>query len=103
MTTQEKYQFRVPDDIVTLMRKLHPILKANLRQALQLIGQNPYSGKPLKEELANLRSYRVKKYRIIYRILDQDKILEIVAAGPRKNIYEETFYVINKELKGAKA
>ena len=96
MTTQEKYKFRVTDDVVALVRKLHPILKANIRQALQLIGQNPYSGKPLKDELADLRSYRVKKYRIIYRVLDQDKILEIVAVGPRKKIYEETFYVINK-------
>jgi len=97
MTVQKQYTFRIPDDIVTLLRKLHPTLKANLRKALQLIGQNPYSGKSLKEELADLRSYRVKKYLIIYRILEQDTILELVAIGPRKNIYEETLNVINKE------
>ncbi len=97
MTKREMYKFKVPDDIVTLVRKLHPTLKANIRQALRLIGQNPYSGKSLKDELANLRSYRVKKYRIIYRVLEQENILEIVAIGPRKNIYEETFRVISKE------
>jgi mRNA interferase RelE/StbE len=98
VTTQGKYTFRLPDDIVALVRNLHPILKANIRRALQLIGQNPYAGKLLKDELANLRSYRVKKYRIIYRIFDQDKILEIVAIGPRKRIYEETFHIISKEM-----
>ncbi len=98
MTTQEKYKFRLPDDIVVLVRKLHPTLKANIRRALQLIGQNPYAGKLLKEELANLRSYRVKKYRIIYRVFDQDKILEIVAIGPRKRIYEETFHIMSKAM-----
>ena len=98
MTAQEKYKFRLPDDIVELVRKLHPTLKANIRQALQLIGQNPSAGKLLKDELADLRSYRVKKYRIIYRVCDQHKILEIVAVGPRKRIYEETFHIISKEM-----
>ena len=102
MTVQEKYKYRLPDDIVTLVRKLHPTLKTNVRQALRLIGQNPYAGKQLKEKLAHLRSYRVKKYRIIYRIFDQDKILEIVAIGPRKNIYEETFQIISKGKTGVR-
>jgi len=98
VTTPEKYKFRLPDDIVTLVRKLHPTIKEKIRQALGLIGQNPYSGKALKEELTNLRSFRVRKYRIIYRIFDQDHIIEIVAIGPRKSIYEETFQIISKEL-----
>ena len=65
MTTQEKYKFRMPVDVVELVRKLHPILKANTRKALQLIGQNSSVGKLLKDELADLRNYRVKKYQII--------------------------------------
>jgi mRNA-degrading endonuclease RelE of RelBE toxin-antitoxin system len=99
VTIQEKYTFRLPDDIVVLVRKLHPVLKANIRRALQLIGQNPYAGKLLKDELENLRGYRVKKCRVIYRILDQDKIIEIVVIGPRKRIYEETFHIMSKEVK----
>ncbi len=98
MIPQVKYTFRVPDDVAALVRKLHPTIKANLRQAMQLIGQDPYCGKMLKEELAQLRSYRVKKYRIIYRIVTQENILEIIAIGPRKNIYEETFQIISKEI-----
>ncbi len=98
MIAQVKYTFRVPDDVAALVRKLHPTIKANLRQAMQLIGQDPYSGKMLKDELAQLRSYRVKKYRIIYRIVTQENILEIIAIGPRKKIYEETFQIISKEI-----
>jgi mRNA interferase RelE/StbE len=88
----------VPDDVSALVRKLHPTIKTNLRQAMQLIGQDPSRGKILKDELAQLRSYRVKKYRIIYRIVPQESILEIIAIGPRKNIYEETFQIISKEI-----
>jgi mRNA interferase RelE/StbE len=61
--------------------------------------QNPNSGKALKEELHGLRSYRIKRFRVIYRIVAPEKILEIIAIGPRKNIYEETFKIINKEGK----
>ncbi|NOR24838.1 MAG: hypothetical protein GQ542_10695 [Desulforhopalus sp.] len=46
-----------------------------------------------------LRSYRIKRYRVIYRIVAPKKILEIIAIGPRKNIYEETFKIISREVK----
>ena len=81
-----------------MVRKLHPTIKTNLRQALLLIGQNPYCGKMLKDELASSRSYRVTKYRIIYRIVTQENILEIIAIGQRINIYEETFQIFSKEI-----
>jgi hypothetical protein len=35
-------------------------------------------------------------FRIIYRISDQ-KLIEIVAIGPRENIYEETFSLLKKK------
>jgi len=54
----------------------------------------------LKEDLQGLRSYRVKKYRIIFRVArNKEKELEIIAVGPRRNIYEETFKIISKEEK----
>jgi mRNA interferase RelE/StbE len=98
MTVLGKYIFRVPADVAALVCKLHPIIKANVRQALKFISQDPYCGKMLKDELAELRSYRVKKFQIIYRIVDQENIIEIIAIGPRKNIYEETFQIISKEM-----
>lgn len=95
MAFQIKYSFRLSNDVTALIRNLHPALKANIKQAFRLIGRDPYCGKPLKEELADLRSFQVKRYRIIYRIAEKDDILEIVAIGPRKNIYEETFKIIS--------
>ena len=92
-------RYRLTDELASLIRKLHPTLKVNIKHALELMGENPSCGKLLKEELANLRSYRVKKYRIIYRVIEQDNVLEIIAIGPRKNIYEETFQIISKGVK----
>ncbi len=90
----DEYLLRVPEGVVSLVRNLHPLIKADIRAALHFLIQNPNSGKSLKEELHGLRSYRVKRYRIIYRIVVPEKILEIFAIGPRKNIYEETFCLI---------
>jgi mRNA-degrading endonuclease RelE of RelBE toxin-antitoxin system len=47
-------------------------------------------GKPLKDELAGLRSFRVGRFRIIYRMAN-DRLVEVVAIGPRRCIYEETY------------
>jgi len=88
-------KLRVPDHLVALIRDLHPFLKKRIRAALAEIVANPEGGKPLKEELAGLRSYRTGRYRIIYRL--SRKNVEIVAVGPRKHIYEETFLLVSKE------
>ena len=85
---------RVPESIVTLIRKMHPHLKRKIRAALNDIIQKPESGKPLQLELEGLRSYRVGRFRIIYRI-DSEKTIALVAVGPRKMIYEETYRLIS--------
>jgi mRNA interferase RelE/StbE len=95
----DNYLLRLPDVLVSLIRNLHPLIKADIRSTLHFLVHNPNSGKALKEELHGLRCYRIKRYRVIYRIVVPDKILEIIAIGPRKNIYEETFKIISRERK----
>ncbi len=89
-------KLRVPDEILALIRGCHPQLKRKLRAGLQHIVTEPESGKALKDDLAGLRSYRISRFRIIYRISSK-KIIDIVAIGPRKIIYEETYRIIKKE------
>ncbi|MBU6391974.1 MAG: type II toxin-antitoxin system RelE/ParE family toxin [Planctomycetes bacterium] len=79
-----------------LISKMHPHLKKKVKASLQSILSDPYSGKALKDELAGLRSFRVSRFRIIYRISDQ-KLIEIVAIGPRECIYEETFWLLKRK------
>lgn len=93
----DSYLLKVNDDLVSLLRNLHPLIKMQIRSAIKLLAQTPNAGKALKDDLLGLRSYRVKRYRIIYRIISQQKILEIIAIGPRRNIYEQTFRIISKE------
>ncbi len=89
-------KLRVPDEIVAFIRGCHPQLKRKIRAGLQHIVTEPASGKSLKDELEGLNSYRISRFRIIYRISSK-RTIDIIAIGPRKAIYEETYKIIRKE------
>ncbi|MCC7212219.1 MAG: cytotoxin [Candidatus Brocadia sp.] len=89
-------KLKAPDSVANLIRNLHPHLKKKVKASLHAIVSDPYSGKALKDELAGLRSFRVSRFRIIYRIPDQ-RLVEIVAIGPRERIYEDTFHLLKRK------
>ena len=98
MTSKDRIRRKlmVPDEIVALIRGCHPQLKRKIRAGLRNNLTEPESGKSLKDELEGLKSYRISRFRIIYRISSKQTI-DIVAVGPRKNIYEATYRIIKKE------
>ena len=97
MKTRARYALRVSAQVADLIRGLHPQIKRKLRAALADIMADPRAGKALKDDLAGLWSFRVGKFRIIYRINDRpatDRCIELVACGPRERIYEETYRLV---------
>jgi len=93
------YNLRVPDHLAKFIRRLHPEIKRKIKGSLNNIATEPNFGKPLKEELEVLRSFRVSRFRIVYRIAESGEI-QIIAIGPRERLYEETYRLIRKESKG---
>ena len=93
------YKLRVPDHLAEFIRDLHPELKRKIKGSLKNIVAEPIAGKPLKEELEGLRSFRVSRFRIVYQIAEPREI-QIIAIGPRERIYEETYRLIRKESEG---
>jgi len=73
-------------DVRDLLTHLPPQFKRKVKVALQTLGRDPHQAKELKDELEGLRSFRVARSRLILRI--KGPTVEIVAFGPRKNIYE---------------
>jgi mRNA interferase RelE/StbE len=82
-------RLRVPGDVAELIRGLHPELKRKIRSALDDVLADPSLGKALRDELSGLSSCRVGRFRIIYRVAGP--VIEVVAVGPRRTIYEETW------------
>jgi len=89
------YKLRVPDHLAGFIRDLHPEIKRKIKGSLKNIATEPNSGKPLKEKLEGLRSFKVRRFRIVYRIAESGEI-QIIAIGPRERIYEETYRLIKK-------
>jgi mRNA interferase RelE/StbE len=91
----EHYRLRVPGPVAELVRGLHPELKSKVRAGLDVIRTDPSVGKELRDELAGLRSLRVGRFRIIYRIAPR-RLIDLVAIGPRRTIYQETLRLLRR-------
>jgi len=87
-------RLRVPDDVASLIRGLHPDLKRKIRSALDDVLADPTVGKALRDELAGLRSCRISRFRIVYRVAGS--VVEVIAVGPRPTIYEETWKKVRR-------
>ena len=80
---------RVPADVRVLVRGLHPEITRKVRAGLDELIRNPEAGKPLRDDLDGLRSLRVSRFRIIYRI-NSPHLIDILTIGPRRTVYEDT-------------
>lgn len=90
-----KKHLKIPSELLSFLRTLHPDVKRKIKAGLKDIALNPSGGKILKDELEGLRSYRLGAYRIIYR--EALSFLEIIAIGERERIYEDTIKRLLKE------
>lgn len=71
-----------------LIGKLHPDIKPVIRAKLDKLIKEPFMGKNLERELSGYRSLRAGRFRIIYRLNDEEQIIEIHFIGRRKDVYE---------------
>ena len=92
---------RGPGRIEEFVRNLHPDLKRKVRAGLDLIRTDPAVGKELRDELTGLRSFRVGHVRIVYRVAPR-RLIDLVAIGPRRTIYEDTLRRLKRVSPGVR-
>jgi len=68
--------------------RLQPLLKPLVKRAIEQLAQEPHTGKRLERELAGYLSLRAKRYRVIYRVDESSRTVEIRYVGHRRDIYE---------------
>jgi mRNA interferase RelE/StbE len=89
------HRLRVTTESAATLSGLHPALRRQVRAALTQIAAHPGAGNPLIRELTGLWSFRVGRWRIVYRVAAH-RIVELVAVGPRRTIYELTLRLISR-------
>jgi len=68
------------------IRALDREAQARVLQGINVLKDNPRSGKPLRGEWQGVYSLRIGDYRVLYQIRGSDIILLVI--GHRKHIYE---------------
>ena len=83
------YRPDIPPHVADVIRSLPPEVKHGVKAAIRALASDPGTGEPLQRELDGLWKYRVRRFRVVYAVDRQRRVLRIAAAGHRRVIYEE--------------
>ena len=87
----------IPPHVAEAIRHFPPDLKRSVKAALRALSADPETGDPLVPELEGFWKYRVRRFRIVYAIDRQRRVLRIMAVGHRRRVYEEVAELIRKK------
>lgn len=81
---------RIQDEVLDYLRRLAPQPRHAIRLAIKDLAQEKGDIKALTDELEGFYRLRVGSHRVVfeYEILEGQRVITCVFAGPRKWIYE---------------
>ena len=85
-----------------LLSRLHPESKKFIKEGLTELRQNPYLGDDLQQELSGFKSYKIRRYRILYNINEEEGVIQIYYVGHRRDVYEQFRDLLNNLHKSSK-
>ncbi|MBI5299972.1 MAG: type II toxin-antitoxin system RelE/ParE family toxin [Deltaproteobacteria bacterium] len=83
------WTLKLSSQAVTFYEGVTGKYKTQLTNGLNKLSQDPHIGKMLKGDLRDYWSYRVGVYRIIYKIHQEEIIVEVLRIQHRKEVYEK--------------
>ena len=83
------FRIRLTPEAARFIAKRHPENRKIIRQALDEIRQYPYSRYELQEELSGFKSFRSKRYRVIYKVDELGQSIDVYLVGHRRDVYEQ--------------
>lgn len=92
----KEYRVRFTPEAAQCISRLHPDHKRIIRDALDQLRQGPYAGDDLQGELAEFRSLKPKRLRIIYTVDDDHQMVKVYYVGHRKDVYDQFRLLLNK-------
>ena len=75
---------------------LHPTNRRLIKTALKEIQKDPYSGDDLQGEFSGFKSYKPKRYRILYNIVEEERLIQVYYVGQRRDVYEQFRSLLTK-------
>ena len=97
----KKYKMRFTQEASRILSKFHPDNKKLIKQALKELRRNPHLGRDLQEALYGFKSFKFKRYRILYNINEEDTFIQIFHIGHRRDVYEQLRLLLNELQKNS--
>ncbi|MCK5487516.1 MAG: type II toxin-antitoxin system mRNA interferase toxin, RelE/StbE family [Desulfobacterales bacterium] len=85
-----------------LLSRLHPESKKFIKEGLTELRQNPHLGDDLQQELSGFKSYKIRRYRILYDINEEEGVIQVYYVGHRRDVYEQFRDLLNNLHKSSK-
>jgi len=89
------FRVRLTPEASGLFSRSHPEIKRLIKARIKELGQNAYYGDDLQEELSGFKSFKFKRYRIIYKINEEEGVVKIYI-GRRTDVYEQCRLLLNR-------
>lgn len=90
---------RFTAEAARLIAKLPPEIKQLIRSAIDDLREDPRRGAELAGALAGYRSRKSRRYRIIYRLNQEERALDIYHVGHRRDVYESLRALLEASLR----
>jgi mRNA interferase RelE/StbE len=79
---------RYTPEAAGLISMLHPEIKSMIRIAIDELRTNPFLGDDLQDELSGFKSYKPRRYRILYKFEEEENTIDVYYVGHRRDVYE---------------
>jgi len=89
-------EIRFTPKAAKLLIKFRPTNKKLIKAALKNLRKDLNLGDELQEEIFGFRSYKVKRYRIVYNVNESEDAIEMYYVGHRRDVYEQFRILLDK-------
>lgn len=90
------YRLRFTPEAAQCISRLHPDNKRIIRDALDKLRHAPYAGDDLQDELAAFKSFKPGRFRILYSVDDDDRVINVFYVGHRRDVYDQFRHLLSK-------
>lgn len=90
---------RYTSEAAGLISVLHPEIKTMIKKAIDALRENPFLGEDLHDALSGFKSYKPRRYRILYKFEEEGHTIDVYYVGHRRDVYER-FGQLLRELPG---
>ncbi|NCN43161.1 MAG: type II toxin-antitoxin system mRNA interferase toxin, RelE/StbE family [Piscirickettsiaceae bacterium CG_4_9_14_3_um_filter_43_564] len=88
LDTNPVYQLVFDDKVIKDLKKIDKSWQRKILNAIQTkLTTNPYAGKKLVGDLSPFYRLRVGDYRVIYEVVEQTIVINIIRMRHRKDVY----------------